>query len=315
MQTNNIEHITVIGAGLMGHGIALEFALAGYGVNLTDISQEKLSDAINTIKTTLKNLVNMGLVSDKTAEETPGRINTFTDLKDSVSNADFVIEAVNENLSLKKSIFSQLDQFCLNHTILASNSSSFMPSQIAPNTERKSLTLVAHYFNPPYLLPLVEIVRSPFTSVETIDTAYGLFLHLGKKPVVLQKEAPGFIANRIQVAILREAISIVEKGIASPEDVDIAVRNSFGRREAIAGPFEVADVGGWDVVVASISEILPDIESSVNIPSMARDLVQRGDLGMKTGKGIYEWSPESSQAFRDKIGQALVTIERLSSSD
>ena len=315
MQTNNIEHITVIGAGLMGHGIALEFALAGYSVNLTDISQENLYDAINTIKTTLKNLVKMGLISDKTAEETPRRINTFIDLKDSVSNADFVVEAVNENLDLKKSIFSQLDKFCPNHTILASNSSSFMPSQIAPNTERNGLTLVAHYFNPPYLLPLVEIVRGPFTSVETIDTVYNLFLHLGKKPVVLQKEAPGFIANRIQVAILREAISIVEKGIASPEDVDIAVRNSFGRREAIAGPFEVADVGGWDVAVASISEILPDIESSVNMPSMAQDLVQRGDLGVKTGKGIYEWSPESSQVFRDKIGRALVSIERLSSSD
>ncbi len=315
MQTNNIEHITVIGAGLMGHGIALEFALSGYSVNLTDISQENLDNAINTINTTLKNLVNMGLESDKTAEETPKRINTFIDLENSVSNADFVIEAVNENLGLKKSIFSQLDKFCPNHTILASNSSSFMPSQIAPDTERNRLTLVAHYFNPPYLLPLVEIVRGPFTSIETIDTVYNLFLHLGKKPVVLQKEAPGFIANRIQVAILREAISIVEKGIASPQDVDVAVRNSFGRREAIAGPFEVADVGGWDVVVASISEILPDIESSANMPSMAQDLVQQGNLGVKTGKGIYEWSPESSQVFRDKVGQALVTIERLSSSE
>ena len=126
MQTNNIEHITVIGAGLMGHGIALEFALSGYNVNLTDISQENLDDAINTINSTLKNLVDMGLASDKTAEETHKRINTFIDLEDSVSNADFVIEAVNENLGLKKNIFSQLDKFCPNHTILASNSSSFM---------------------------------------------------------------------------------------------------------------------------------------------------------------------------------------------
>ena len=106
----------------------------------------------------------------------------------------------------------------------------------------------------------------------------------------------------------------MEKGRASPQDGDGAVRNSFGRREAIAGPFEVADVGGWDVVVASISEILPDIESSVNMPSMAQDLVQQGNLRVKTGKGIYEWSPESSQVFKDKVGQALVTIERLSSS-
>jgi 3-hydroxyacyl-CoA dehydrogenase len=315
MDVDEIRHIGVIGAGLMGHGIALEFALAGYHVSLNDVSDEMLSDAVDNIAADLEMLQEMGLATVTQTTPVPERIRTTRSLEDAVADADFVVEAVTEDLSVKEDVFVQLDMHSPERTILASNSSTLMPSRMARATDRPDRVLVTHYFNPPYLVPVVEIVGSPETSDKTIEIARRLLSKVGKCSVVLKKEAPGFIVNRLQIALMREALSIVEQGIAGAEDIDVVVRNSFGRRLAVAGPFEVFESAGLDVVLAMMDELLPQIESSTEVPSVVREMVSRGDLGIKTGKGFYEWTPESGAALRRRIAEALVAVERLSKSN
>jgi 3-hydroxybutyryl-CoA dehydrogenase len=168
--------------------------------------------------------------------------------------------------------------------------------------------LVTHYYNPPHLVPLVEVVRGPETSDEAIETVHGLLTKVGKSPAIVQKEAPGFIGNRLQAALFREALSIVERGIASPQDVDAVVRNGIGRRWAAAGPFEIWGIAGWDLIYAASTYLSPHLESSTEPSSLLREKVERGELGVKTGKGFYEWTPESAEALTRRIARVLIEI-------
>ena len=312
MNTDVTERISVVGAGLMGHGIALQFALGGHEVALNDVSEELLQTAMQNIASVLDTLQDVGLVDGAQAASVPERIRPVVSLELAVKDADLVIEAVFEDLDLKRGVFARLDRLSPESAILSSNTSSFMSSQLATATGRPGQVVVANWWNPPYLLPLVEIVRGPQTSDHTIETVSRVLTRLGKRPVVLQKESLGFIGNRMQFALLREAISIVEHGIASAEDVDMVVKSSFGRRLAVAGPFEVFDMAGWDTIGAIVSQLFPEIERSVETPSLIEDMVQRGDLGVKTGKGFYEWTEQATTALRQRIAQALATTEQMS---
>lgn len=312
MKASEIKRITVVGAGLMGHGIAQEFALAGYEVHLNDVSEEKLREAMAAIRQDLVMLQNMERVTAEEAEVTLKRLHTGASLRESVKDADVVVEAVFEDLALKQKIFRKLDKWCPERTVLASNSSSLMPTKLASATSRAEKVLVAHYFNPPYLLPLVEIVRGRETSDDTVATMFELLKNVGKSPVIVQNEAPGFIGNRLQAALLREALSIVQRGIASFEDVDTVIKTGFGRRLCVAGVFEIFDVAGWDLLAAAYPYLVPDLECSSEVPSLLKDKIEGGHLGVKTGKGFYEWTPESADALKQKIAHALVEISRWS---
>jgi 3-hydroxybutyryl-CoA dehydrogenase len=313
MNLDEIRRVAVIGAGLMGHGIAQECALAGYEVELNDLTDEKLHHALENIQINLKMLTDLGLITVEKAESVSPKIHTNTILNNAVSEADIVIEAVFENLELKNDIFRKLDTMCPEHTILASNSSTLIPSLMASVTKRPDRVLVTHYFNPPYLLPLVEVVRNPETSDETVNITISFLKKVGKSPAIVQKEVPGFIGNRLQAALLREALSIVQKGIASPQDVDIVVKNSFGRRLSVAGIFEIFDIAGWDIVYPGTSYLIPDIESSTEVSPLLKEKVERGELGEKTGRGFYDWTPESAAALKKRIANALMMIEKMSS--
>jgi 3-hydroxybutyryl-CoA dehydrogenase len=313
MTPKEIKRISVIGAGLMGHGIAQEFALAGYEVCLQDLTGTKLKQAVKSIEGNVANLVEVGLVVEEQAARAQNRIRTTTDLEDAAADADLVVEAVFENLELKREIFARLDESCPNRTILASNSSTIVPSKLASATRNPIRVLVAHYFNPPWLIPLVEIVRSPDTSDEAVSSVFELLTEIGKTPVIVRKEAPGFIANRLQGALMREALSIVERGIATPREVDVVIKNGFGRRLATAGVFELADLVGWDLILAVSRYLQGDLESSAAPSQIVREKVERGELGVKTGKGFYEWTPESAEASRARIAEALVRIAAWSS--
>ncbi|MYI94061.1 3-hydroxyacyl-CoA dehydrogenase family protein, partial [Candidatus Poribacteria bacterium] len=256
---NSINNIAVIGAGLMGHGIAQEFASAGFSVYLHDITEEQLNVACVLIEQNLALLAEHDVVDRSDIPDIMQRVNTTDELAAATENADFVIEAVTENLPLKQQIFEKLDNLCQPHTILASNTTALMPSQIGVNTNRQDRVLNAHYFNPPYLIPLVELIRSPATSDETVSITYNLMKRIGKTPAIIEKEAPGFVGPRLQAALIREAFSIVEQGIASAETVDLVVRNSFGRRLSVAGPFEVFELAGWDLVLAAFEELYKDL--------------------------------------------------------
>ena len=312
MGQESIQKIGVVGAGLMGHGIAQEFALAGYDVALHDVSEGLLQAARDNMRRNLGIMADAGISSADAADAIPEAIAMSIRLGDVVCEADYVVEAITEDLPLKQRVFAEMDNLCPAHTIIASNSSTFMPSSMAAATGRPEKVLVTHYFNPPHFVPLVEIVRHAGTSDRTFDAVYSLLKAIGKRPVGVKKEVPGFIGNRLQFALLRECLSLVEGGVATPQDIDAVVKNSFGRRLAVAGPFEVFDAAGWDTILAILTELAPDLDASTTASTIVEENVRQGRLGLKSGSGFYEWSPESAQALRERIANALVEVERWS---
>ncbi len=314
MTPDEIKTVAVIGSGLMGHGIAMEFALAGLNVRLHDVSRKRLDAAMTNIRKDLSTLAGADLITPHQAEQAMQNIHLILNLEE-VGDADFVVEAVFENLDLKRSIFSRLDAICPPRTILSSNTSTLLPSALASATRRPDKFLVTHYFNPPYLLPLVEVVRGKQTSDETITTVIDFLKKIGKSPALVQKEVPGFIGNRLQMALLREALFLVEQDIASPQDVDVVIKNSFGRRLSTAGVFEVFEIAGWDLIQEIALNLLPAISSSMELSPLLQDKVKKGELGTKTGKGFYQWTPDSGEALRLRIASALIQIQKHSLHD
>lgn len=312
MKVDHIQRIAIVGSGLMGHGIAQEFAVAGYEVHLNDLTEDRLEQAIHNIQSNLRMLMGCGLLTNEETDSALKNIHCNALLRDAVAEVDLVIEAVFEDLTLKQEIFRELDGACPGHAILASNTSSLMPTKLAAVTRRPEKVLVAHYFNPPYLLPLVEIVPCKDTSEETVSMVCDLLKKVGKQPVLVKKEVTGFIGNRLQFALAREALSIVEQGIATPQDVDIVIKSGFGRRLSVAGIFEVFDIAGWDLTMAVASQILPEIESSQEIPRILQEKVERGEFGVKTQKGFYEWTTNSAESLKQRIAQGLIKIAQWS---
>ena len=307
MSTEEIKKIAVIGPGMMGHAIAQEFASAGYAVKLCGRSDERLEIALQKIKQNLIELAEWDIISDDEIKPVLSRLKTTLSIEEAGSDADLVVESIIEDLEVKQQLFKRLDSICPEHTLLASNTSSLLPTDLGAATRRPDRVLIAHYFNPPYLMPLVEIVRGKSTSDESINTVYNLMKAMGKSPIICQKEALGFIANRLQLVLWREAFNIVQRGIASPQDVDLAVKNSFGRRLGTVGPFELYEyIDGYDLTLQCEKYILPDMDTSNETYPLLLEKVKKGELGAKTGKGFYEWTPEFTEAWRKKIIKALV---------
>jgi 3-hydroxybutyryl-CoA dehydrogenase len=313
MTSEQIQRIAVIGAGLMGHGIAQEFALAGFLVRLQDQGDGPLARAMENIRANLERLSFLGRVEPHRIEPAIGRITPTLDLDAAVSGAELVIEAIFEDLAAKHQLLRSLERLCPAETIFASNTSSFMPSRLAEVLAHPERLVIAHYFNPPYLIPLVEVVPGPKTSQVTIATMVELLEKVNKKPVVLGKEATGFVANRLQFVLFREALSIVAQGIAEPEAVDSVVKYGFGRRLAAAGPLEVFDLAGLDTILAVASQILPAIAGAgpadEPVPELLREKVDRGELGVKSGRGFHDWTPEAAEELRGRLTRALLRAE------
>ena len=211
METPTINRISVIGPGMMGHAIAQEFAAAGYEVMLCGRSEDRLQEAMTKIERSLVELVEWEIILENDVAPSLERLQTTTDLTEAGSFADLIVEAIVEELEIKNALFSKLDTIAPDRTIFASNTSSILPSVLAAATRRPERFLVIHYFNPPYLMPLVEIVRGNETSDATVEVSYNLMKSMGKSPIVCQKEAPGFIVNRLQLVLWREAFNIVQK--------------------------------------------------------------------------------------------------------
>ncbi len=316
MKADDIRNIAVIGAGLMGHGIALEYALAGYEVTINDVDDDALDESWKRIRESAKLMQQFGLTDAESTEAAIGRIRSDASLDSAAERADFVVEAMIEDLEKKNAVYRRLDEICPSHTIFASNSSSFMPSLMAAVTKRPDRFVGAHYFNPPYLIPLVEVIRGKETSDETVDLITAILHRLGKTPVQVCKEVPGLIANRIQAAVWREILTLVQDGVATPEDIDRVMTTSTGRRWAVAGPFETTDLAGLDLKEAILAELLPSIASSPDVPEVLREQVARGELGVKTGHGFRgEWTPERIVETRARLAHALTTIDSWNQAD
>jgi 3-hydroxybutyryl-CoA dehydrogenase len=293
----NKPKITVIGAGLMGHGIAQVFALAGHDVTIYDSFEKTLATAKERILTNLKDLGD-----EESAVE---RVTPQVDLAKAVRDADYVVEAVLEDLPLKQKLFAEIEQHVRPDTILASNTSVIPITDIMQGLKRRERALGTHWWNPPYLVPLVEVIETQWTSPETIAFTMKLHADAGKKPAHVKKDVPGFIGNRLQHALWREAIALVENGICDAETVDTVIKAAFGRRLAVLGPLENADMVGTDLTLAIHKTVLPAIDSRPGPSPYLEKLVQDGKLGFKSGEGFRTWTPEQQAALRSKVLQHL----------
>jgi len=289
--------IAVIGAGLMGHGIAQVFALAGHDVTIYDA----FPGSLDTVKTRiLANLKDLG--DDQGAVE---RVTPQADLALAVKDADYVVEAVLEDLALKQKLFAEIEPLVQANTILASNTSVIPITAIMQGLQRRERALGTHWWNPPFLVPLVEVIETQWTSPVAVDFTMKLHADAGKKPAHVKKDVPGFIGNRLQHALWREAISLVEHGICDAETVDEVIKSAFGRRLAVLGPLENADMVGTDLTLAIHQNVLGDIDSRPGPSPYLDKLVKAGKLGFKTGEGFRKWSPEEQTALRAKVLQHL----------
>ena len=301
-----MKKISVVGAGLMGHGIAQIFALEGFPVSLTDINDSVLDAALSNVRANLDLLTRQGIARKQAVEPAMERITTTIDLAHAVEDADFVVEAVIENLELKQKIFQDLDQICHRDTILATNTSVISITEIAARTQHKDRVVGTHFWNPPYLIPLVEVIRGEDTADTVMDRTIAILNHVGKHPVRVNKDVPGFVGNRLQHALWREAISIVAHGIADAATVDECIRYGFGMRLPILGPMENADMVGTDLALAIHDYLLKHLDSSPEPSPLLKELVDRGHLGFKTGRGFKKWSPEDIEQSRNRLGGYLL---------
>ena len=306
MKPENIRNISVIGAGFIGHGIAQVFAAKNYNVHLLDVKDEILSKAVENIRSNLTTMARKGIGLESETETTINRITTTTDLSEATSEAQLIIEAIPENLELKQEVFQDLDRLCPPETILATNTSVMSITEIAAKARRRDRILGTHFWNPPFIIPLVEVVKGKETSDEVMETTYQVMKNAGKHPVKCMKDVPGFIANRLQHALWREAISIVENGIADPATVDEAIKNGFAIRLPVLGPLETADMVGLDLTLSIHDYILKHLESSPHPSPLLREKVEKGELGFKTGQGFRTWSAEEAQKSRDNLLEYLI---------
>jgi 3-hydroxybutyryl-CoA dehydrogenase len=289
--------IAVIGAGLMGHGIAQVFALAGHDVTIYD----SIAASLDTVKARiLINLKDLG--DDQKAVE---RVTPVSDLVQAVGNADYVVEAILEDLPLKQKLFTEIESYIRPDTILASNTSVIPITRIMEGLKQRERALGTHWWNPPYLVPLVEVIETQWTSRPALDFTMKLHAAAGKKPAHVKKDVPGFIGNRLQHALWREAVALVENGICDAETVDTVIKSAFGRRLAVLGPLENADMVGTDLTLAIHRTVLPDIDSRPRPSPYLEKLVKDRKLGFKSGEGFRKWSPEQQAALRSKVLQHL----------
>ncbi|MGY0691950.1 3-hydroxyacyl-CoA dehydrogenase family protein [Virgibacillus sp. FSP13] len=282
-----INKVAVIGAGTMGAQIAMVCALKGYDVLLNDIEDSSLIKARESLAGHMNRRIEKGKLTEQEVEAAFGRMAFVTDLA-AVKEADFVVEAIVEKLDIKRELFSRLDAITNDHAILATNSSTIVSSKIADATTRPDRVCNVHFFNPPLVMELVEVVKGPHTSDKTAETAFDFIQTLDKTPVLLKKEISGFIANRILGKLTDEAVFLLENGYATHEEIDVVCNKALNHP---IGPFALMDLTGIDVNYFVRSQRYQETGDEADKPAaLIQEKVEKGELGRKTGKGFYEYS-------------------------
>ncbi|KEP68169.1 3-hydroxyacyl-CoA dehydrogenase [Thioclava dalianensis] len=302
-----MARITVLGAGLMGHGIALTLARAGHAIRVTDPVTEARTALHENIRSS------MTAMGCDPAEITQAldRVEVRDSIAEAVSQAEVVFEAAPEKLELKQRLFAEVEACAPTDAILASNTSVMPITSIMSGLSHRGRALGTHWWNPAHMIPLVEVIATEWTDPEVMDRMVALLADAGKAPVKVARDVPGFIGNRLQHALWREAISLVEHGICDAEGVDTVVKQSFGRRLAVLGPLENADLVGTDLTLDIHQTVLADLERRPGPSPYLEQLVETGHLGMKTGEGFRRWSAEEAQATRDRVARHLNRLETI----
>lgn len=306
MATNAVA--AVIGAGTMGHGIAEVFAQHGFAVTLVDNDERRLNEALWRIKLNLETLADSGILEKESTLGVLSRIIPTTDLPVAAREAQFITEAVPEDMNLKRTVFKLLDENAPSDAILASNTSGLDIDSLASSTSRPENVIGTNWWNPPHIIPLVEIMLGGKTSRRTHLRTLEVLERLGKKPITILKPIQGFIGNRLQIALLREALSLLDKGTATPDDIDRAVKYGLGFRWAAYGPLEVADFGGLDVFRSLAQDLYPTLDSSKEVAGTLNELVGKGHYGVKSGKGFYDYTAKETASLLKERDRKLLGI-------
>ena len=302
-----MSQIAVIGAGLMGHGIALTLAAAGHQVTLTD----PMAEARAALPQRVRDSLTLMGHDAQSILDVQSRIAVTCAIEEAVSNAAFVIEAAPEKMALKQAIFAKVEAHAPANAILASNTSVMPITEIMSGLADKSRALGTHWWNPPHMIPLVEVIRTQWTEETALQSTINVLADAGKTPVRVEKDVPGFIGNRMQHALWREAISLVERGICDAEAVDTVVKSCFGRRMSVLGPLENADLVGTDLTLDIHKQVLADLETRPGPSPLLERMVADGKLGMKSGEGFRNWTPEQANAVRNRVTTHLRKLETI----
>lgn len=302
--------ISVIGAGFIGPGIAQVFAAGGHSVRLYARTEDKFESARARIRANLERMADYELAERCEIDSVLERVSMTTDLEAACDGADLVLETIVENLAVKQQLFAQLDSICDPAVTLTSNTSVLSITEIASKSVHKERIIGTHFWQPPHLIPLVEVTRTDATDQTHMDRAYDLLAGCGKAPVRVLRDVPGFIANRMQHALWREAFALIDEGVCDPETVDIAVRNSFGMRLPVLGPVTNADLVGLDLTNSIHSYILPKLDVSTTPSATLRGHLERNELGFKSGSGFLQWTDESMAATKDELATFLLEVLR-----
>jgi 3-hydroxybutyryl-CoA dehydrogenase len=308
MRLDEIQHIGVIGAGLMGHGIAQVFASAGYPVNIFDVDADTLRAAKDRIAGNFKVFIELNLAQPEDVDRCLDRIRLCPSIEALCQGPQFIIEAILENLKLKQATYAELERLAPPATIFSSNTSAISITEISAALKRKGRFLGTHFWNPPHVLPCVEVIKGAYTDDGVFELVYALMENVGKVPVRVLKDVPGFLGNRLQHAMWREAISLCEKNIASAEDIDKVVKYGFGARMPFIGPLETADLAGLGLTRDIHHYLFPHLESSQAPSPALEDRVAAGATGVRAGRGFYEWTPEKVRQIIQQRDAVLLRI-------
>lgn len=307
---SQVKKVVIVGMGIMGPDIALGFALAGYPVTGVDIDPTMLDQAVKKIDSNCREMVEWGLLQENAIPDVRGRITLTLDWDQGVKNADYITEAVPEIIDLKKKVLGRIAEICRDEVVIASNTSTMDVTEMAREVKIPERVVGTHWFIPAHLMPPVEVVPGEKTSEASIRSTFDLLRSAGKFPV-LCKNHPGFIHNYIQMAMVSAALSLVEKGIASPEDVDTVIENGFGLRLPSTGPFKFIDMSGLDTILNVMNYLYTHTGHPIYKPSpLLEEKVKQGELGQKSGKGFYRYAGDAAASSRIRTHRSIATIKK-----
>jgi 3-hydroxybutyryl-CoA dehydrogenase/5-formyl-3-hydroxy-2-methylpyridine 4-carboxylate dehydrogenase len=310
MTVANIHNVVVVGAGTMGPGIAATFARNGYVTTLSDVGAEQVDKARGAIDFVFSTLLEGGFVSAADVAAARGRLTLTVDPSAAIAIADFVVENVPERLDIKRSVFATLSGQARVDAILASDTSGIPISALQKGIENPGRVIGMHWSNPPHLIPVIEVIKGDQTAKATVDTTVALVESLGCVPGIVDRDVPGFVENRILYAIMREALHLLDEGVASAESIDRIVRWGIGYKLGVIGPLELLDVAGLDIYTAVAGYLNKDLCNDAGISATVTSKVRDGKLGLKTQGGLFEYTPEQIQAFARKRGRLLMASKK-----